>query len=199
MILHSLFCYLFFYLFVFLLSFLISCGSLGSGNYKSQVGSYHFQGSKEFSSTRNSRDFRNSRRTRHFTPKGSFRLSWPVDSVQINDVYAPPSRPSHQGIDLGGKKGTPIKAAHEGVVIYAGGRYQGYGNMILIEFDEHWATLYAHLSVLFVKDGDVVRRGEVIGQMGATGRASGVHLHFELMKDKRPVDPLKHLDSSLVK
>ena len=97
------------------------------------------------------------------------------------------------GVDLAGKRGYRIYAAHDGIVVYAGRGFRGYGNMILLEYDGQWATLYAHLDGFRVKTGDRVSTGQTIGTMGRTGRATGVHLHFELLKKKQPVDPLPYL------
>lgn len=68
--------------------------------------------------------------------------------------------------------------------------------MILLEYDPEWATLYGHLDRYLVKPGDVVQQGQVIGLMGRTGRATGVHLHFEVIQNKQPIDPLVLLDPS---
>lgn len=126
---------------------------------------------------------------------GPLRLDWPVKDVKLNQAFKPSRNRDHLGIDLGGRKGTPILAAHDGYVVYAGRGYRGYGKMIIIEYDQQWATLYAHLSKISVKEGQVVVRGQTIGGMGRTGRATGVHLHFELMRDKLPVDPMEYLKS----
>ncbi len=120
----------------------------------------------------------------------TFNMEWPVDQVHITQKFRPVLNPHHQGIDLGGPLNTSIKAAHEGVVVYAGRGFKGYGKMILIEYNNEWATLYAHLNRFKVKTGQWVSKGQAIGKMGRTGRASGVHLHFELIKDKLPIDPL---------
>lgn len=121
-------------------------------------------------------------------------LDWPVDEARMTRGYLPKkySRP-HLGIDLASNKGTPILAAHDGVVVYTGKDFRGFGKMILIEGRGGWASLYAHLDKITIKQGTRVRKGEIIGGMGRTGRASGVHLHFELRKDKGPVDPLLYL------
>ena len=120
-------------------------------------------------------------------------LIWPVDFVQLTQPFAPPSNLSHMGIDLGGPRGTPIKSAHQGWVVFTG-QQQGYGKMVLIEFDEQWSSLYAHLDSIFVKEGDRVHRGEVVGGMGDSGRTTGVHLHFELRKYEQPAwDPMDYL------
>jgi len=91
---------------------------------------------------------------------------------------------------LAAPKGTPILACQSGIVVYAGRDFKGYGNMILIENGQGWASLYAHLNQFFVTEGSKVKQGEVIGAMGSTGRATGVHLHYEIRKNKGPVDPL---------
>jgi murein DD-endopeptidase MepM/ murein hydrolase activator NlpD len=131
--------------------------------------------------------------TAPYSPKGSFQLRWPVRQVRINRGFHPVSDPRHQGVDLGGLKGTPVYAAHEGVVVYTGHHFHGYGNMVLVEYDRHWATLYAHLSRIEAREGQIVSPGQEIGKMGRTGHATGVHLHFELMRDRQPIDPLPYL------
>lgn len=129
-----------------------------------------------------------------YAPRSEFEVSWPVRDVRINRGFSAPrqGRP-HQGVDLGGSRGTPILAAHEGRVVYVGSQFRGFGKMVLVEYDRHWATLYAHLDRIDVKEGQILSAGESLGRMGRTGRASGVHLHFELMRDKQPVDPLPYL------
>lgn len=121
--------------------------------------------------------------------QGPFQLQWPVKKVVINRGFSNGGRKSHLGVDLGGRKGDSIYAAHDGIVIYAGAGFRGYGKMIILEYNKTWATLYGHLSRLKVKSGQEVYAGDLIGLMGRTGRATGVHLHFELMRDKQPVDP----------
>lgn len=130
--------------------------------------------------------------------KGPFELKWPVRFPKINRGYRPRSDHNHMGVDLGGKRGYRIYAAHDGVVVYAGNDFTGYGNMILLEYDSHWATLYAHLNGFRVSMGQRVLSGQTIGTMGRTGRATGVHLHFELLKKKQPVDPMPYLRGDAV-
>jgi murein DD-endopeptidase MepM/ murein hydrolase activator NlpD len=128
------------------------------------------------------------------SPTGTtFKLRWPVKNVRITQQFEPSSNPKHKGIDLGGVRGEFIVAAHEGRVVYTGRDFHGYGNMILIEYDNEWATLYGHLQKIKVRQGQHVTAGTLIGTMGRTGHATGVHLHFELMHKKEPVDPLTHL------
>ncbi|NJL23863.1 MAG: M23 family metallopeptidase [Calothrix sp. SM1_5_4] len=113
-----------------------------------------------------------------------------MSPVRISRGFRPPDAPRHAGMDLTGQRGSPILAAHEGIVIYAGSDFRGYGKMILVEYNSEWATLYAHLEHIAVKEGHIVSPGDPLGGMGSTGKASGVHLHFELMRHRRPVDPL---------
>lgn len=123
---------------------------------------------------------------------GPFQLSPPVESMRLTRGFLPArgNRRAHHGIDIPGPMNAPIHAAHDGVVVYAGQRFRGYGKMVLIEYNDTWATLYAHLNAFRVVTGQEVQAGEVIGLMGRTGHATGVHLHFELLRDKIPVDPM---------
>lgn len=98
----------------------------------------------------------------------------------------------HRGLDLGAPEGTPIRAMWAGQVVYAG-RSKGYGNFIVIQHRGGWKTRYAHASTLFVSRGQIVQRGEIIGQVGATGRATGNHLHVEVKKGYRTLNPEKIL------
>lgn len=125
-----------------------------------------------------------------YIPRAAFRLSWPVEHVRINRGFRTPEDAKHDGLDLGGRKGMPIMAAHEGVVIYTGKEFRGYGNMVMIEYNQEWATLYGHLNEIAAKEGQVVRPGDFIGTMGSTGHATGVHLHFEVMHNHAPTDPI---------
>jgi len=117
-------------------------------------------------------------------------FDWPVDDARMTRGYLPYKRRPHLGIDLASKKNTPILAAQGGTVIYTGREFRGYGRMVLIESGKGWATLYAHMEKILVQEGQVVSQGQIVGAMGRTGRATGVHLHFEIRKDKGPIDPL---------
>ncbi|WP_374033098.1 M23 family metallopeptidase [Bdellovibrio bacteriovorus] len=125
----------------------------------------------------------------------SLTFDWPVDRARMTRGFLPNKRRPHLGIDLAAPKGTPILASQAGTVIYAGREFRGYGKMVLIESGNGWATLYAHFDKILVAEGQKVRQGEVVGAMGRTGRATGVHLHFEVRKDRGPIDPLPLLPS----
>ncbi len=99
------------------------------------------------------------------------------------------TKTNHLGIDLAADLGANIYAADGGVVVYAGANSYGYGNMIMIDHGTGFQTLYAHLSQIFVSCGQSVTQGQVIGAAGATGNASGPHLHFEVRTLTTVIDP----------
>lgn len=133
--------------------------------------------------------------TKGYKPKYAFQISWPLNSVKINQPFRPKKkRRPHLGVDFAGSRKTPIFAAHEGLVVYAGRAFKGFGRLVIVEYDDRWASLYAHLDKITVKAGQVIERGQTVGLMGRSGRATGVHLHFELLYDQRPIDPIPLLN-----
>ncbi|MCD6350834.1 MAG: peptidoglycan DD-metalloendopeptidase family protein [Armatimonadetes bacterium] len=98
-------------------------------------------------------------------------------------------RRMHTGVDFHASYGTPVRAADKGLVVYAGWR-GGYGKCIILDHGSGIATLYGHLSRISVSRGQIVKRGAVIGAVGSTGLSTGPHLHFEVRKNGRPVNPL---------
>jgi len=101
-------------------------------------------------------------------------------------------REFHEGIDFAGKMGTPVMAVAAGIITWAGPRY-GYGNLVEISHGKGYVTHYAHNSKLLVKVGEKVEKGEVIALMGSTGRSTGPHVHFEVLRYGRHLDPRKYL------
>ena len=99
----------------------------------------------------------------------------------------------HSGADLSGKEGTPIHAAFSGQVTEAG-FHESYGNYLILDHANGFTTLYAHCSRLLVRMGDRVKKGQLIGKIGATGAATGPHLHFELRLNGVCLDPLPALE-----
>jgi len=97
-------------------------------------------------------------------------------------------REFHSGIDIANKKGTPIKASGDGVVVFAG-RDGGYGKVVKIDHQNGYVSIYGHNSELKVEVGDKVSRGQVIALMGSTGRSTGSHCHFEVQLHGKPIDP----------
>lgn len=103
-------------------------------------------------------------------------------------------RAAHHGLDFGGRLGSPIKSVAAGVVTQA--RNAGnYGWLVEVDHGNGYTTRYAHNKKLLVEVGDVVKRGDIIAQLGNTGRSTGAHLHFEVRKDGRPVNPRKFVDT----
>jgi murein DD-endopeptidase MepM/ murein hydrolase activator NlpD len=96
----------------------------------------------------------------------------------------------HKGMDFAGKEGSEIVAVASGVVTWSGERY-GYGNLIEINHGNGYATRYGHNAKLLVKVGDSVEKGQVISLMGSTGRSTGPHVHFEVLKNDRQINPAK--------
>lgn len=119
----------------------------------------------------------------------------PVNSGYISSGFGERADPftgrraSHEGIDFAGRAGNDIIAVASGVVTWAGDRY-GYGQMVEVNHGNGYATRYAHNAENLVNVGDTVKRGDLIARMGDTGRATGPNLHFEVLRDGRPVDPL---------
>ena len=101
----------------------------------------------------------------------------------------------HKGVDFAGKAGAEIVAVAAGVVTYSGNRY-GYGKMVEIDHGDGYVTRYAHNAENFVNAGDEVRKGQLIAHMGQTGRATGPNLHFEVLFEGKPVNPLKYIRAS---
>ena len=95
----------------------------------------------------------------------------------------------HSGIDIAAPRGTPVRAAADGVVRQCGYFKNGYGNLIVIDHGKELCTYYGHLNGFAVKKGKTVKKGSVIGTVGATGKATGPHLHFEVRKGSDAVDP----------
>ncbi len=117
----------------------------------------------------------------------SFR--WPVKGRVITGFGAKMNGAQNDGINLAVPEGTPIKAADDGVVAYAGNELKGYGNLVLVRHANGYVSAYANASELMVKRGDTVKRGQVIAHAGQTGNVSSPQLHFEIRKGSTPVDP----------
>jgi len=98
----------------------------------------------------------------------------------------------HNGVDFGGKEGADVLTVGAGVVVYAATR-NGYGKMVEINHGRGFATRYGHHKELLVKVGDIVKKGQIIGLMGSSGRSTGPHVHFEVYKNGRVVDPSSYI------
>ncbi len=114
---------------------------------------------------------------------------WPVRGSVISDFGSKPGGLQNDGINIAAPRGTPIRAADNGTVVYAGNELKGFGNLLLVRHAEGWITAYAHADELLVKRGDEVRRGQTIGRVGATGGVTSPQLHFEVRRGSRPQNP----------
>jgi lipoprotein NlpD len=115
---------------------------------------------------------------------------WPTNG-RMASRYSP-ADPLSKGIDLDGKLGDSVVAARSGDVVYAGSGLAGYGQLIIIKHDEQFLSAYGHNSQLLVKEGDAVKAGQKIAEVGSSG-ADKNQLHFEIRRDGKPVDPLQYL------
>lgn len=120
--------------------------------------------------------------------------AWPTNPNTITSDFGirndPLNRSSsfHSGIDIRGQYGTPVYATADGRVTLA--KYYGsYGNTIKIKHSDTYETLYGHLMSMDVEQGDMVKKGDIIGEIGSTGRSTGPHLHYEVLQNGEPVDP----------
>lgn len=100
----------------------------------------------------------------------------------------------HGGVDFAGREGSPISAVGAGVVTYAGERW-GYGNLVEVTHGDGYVTRYGHNSRILVEEGEVVRRGDQVAEMGSSGRSTGPHVHLEVLKDGEAINPWKYVQA----
>lgn len=120
----------------------------------------------------------------------SFRIGKP-SSAPVGEGF---NGSTNKGIDYAGKMGDPVLAAGEGKVIFSGNSLRSYGNLVIVKHNNNYISIYAHNSKNLVKEGDAVKRGQKIAEMGNT-ESDRVKLHFELRRDSKPVDPTGYFDS----
>ncbi|MDE2167133.1 MAG: peptidoglycan DD-metalloendopeptidase family protein [Alphaproteobacteria bacterium] len=125
-------------------------------------------------------------------PRGG-RFIWPVQGRIIGRYGTTAAGTHNDGINIAAPKGAPVRAADAGVVAYAGNELRGYGNLVLIKHAGGWMTAYAHNGTVLVHRGEVVKRGQEIATVGATGIVSEPQLHFEIRKGIRAFDPTQYL------
>ena len=119
---------------------------------------------------------------------------WPVRGRVINGFGPKTAGAQNDGINVAVPEGTPVKAADDGVVAYAGNELKSYGNLVLIRHSNGYVTAYAHASEIMVKRDEPIKRGQVIAKSGQTGNVTAPQLHFEIRKGSSPVDPMPYLD-----
>ena len=118
---------------------------------------------------------------------------WPVSGRVVSDYGAKPKGFHNDGINIAAPRGMGIKAAQNGVVVYAGNELRGFGNLLLIKHSGGWVTAYAHADSLLVKRGDRVLKGQRVATVGTTGSVTKPQLHFEIRKGRQARDPRKYL------
>jgi murein DD-endopeptidase MepM/ murein hydrolase activator NlpD len=124
------------------------------------------------------------------------RFMWPLTSGTVASSFGPRHGGFHDGIDISAKVGAPVRAAADGEVVFSSG-LAGYGNVVIVRHTGGYATVYAHNDQNHVKEGDRVRRGQLIASVGRTGRTTGPNLHFEVRKDNVAKNPIYFLPSTM--
>jgi murein DD-endopeptidase MepM/ murein hydrolase activator NlpD len=125
-------------------------------------------------------------------PRAPFRLDWPL-RAPVGDRYGPRGDRFHAGIDVPAPLGTPVRSAAPGRVTYSGWGGSGFGRLVVVDHRDGVTTIYSHLGKLRVRGGESTPAGAIVGEVGATGDATGPHLHFEVRVRGAAVDPLRAL------
>jgi lipoprotein NlpD len=115
---------------------------------------------------------------------------WPADGSVIATFLT--GDPTRQGIDIAGAGGQPVRAAGDGVVVYSGSGLVGYGELVIVKHNDQWLSAYGHNRARLVNEGQLVKAGQQIAEMGRSGAARDM-LHFEIRYNGKPVDPLAYL------
>jgi len=127
---------------------------------------------------------------------------WPTINKNINSDYGMRSDPFtgkmdfHPAIDIAGRVGDPVFAVKDGTVIFTGKR-NGYGNMIILRHNNEIFSVYAHNSINLVRNGQNIKQGQIIAKIGSTGKSTAPHLHFEIRKNIKPLNPLYFLNNHI--
>jgi murein DD-endopeptidase MepM/ murein hydrolase activator NlpD len=124
------------------------------------------------------------------------KFRWPANGRVIASYGPTTNGQQNDGINIALPENTPVKAAEDGVVAYAGNELKGYGNLVLVRHPNGYVTAYAHAKELLVKRGDQVKRGQVIARSGQSGNVNTPQLHFEIRKGSSPLDPTRFLNGA---
>lgn len=117
-------------------------------------------------------------------------FAWPVTGEVISTFGPKGNGTRNDGINIRAPRGTPVRAAENGVVVYAGNELRGFGNLLLLKHEGGLMTAYAHTELFTVSRGDTVQRGQIIARVGSTGNVTEPQLHFEIRRGSRAVDPM---------
>lgn len=130
--------------------------------------------------------------------RGGRAFQWPVAGKVVAKYGSMGEGLQNDGINIAVPKGTPVRAAENGVVVYAGNELKGFGNLLLIKHADGWMTAYAHHDTITVNRGDKVVRGQVVGTVGSSGSATFPQLHFEVRRGVKAVDPMPFMENMKV-
>ena len=119
-------------------------------------------------------------------------FQWPLRG-RVSSRFGWRNGRPHEGIDIPARRGTPIRAAESGRVIHSSSRLGDYGRVVIIKHAGSYQTVYAHNRRNLVRKGDFVEKGQVIAEVGSSGNARGNHVHFEIRRARRPLDPVRYL------
>lgn len=125
------------------------------------------------------------------------RFAWPVRGQVVSSFGSKGGGMVNDGMNIAAPRGTPVRAAADGVILYAGNEVRGFGNLVLVRHDNGWVTAYGHTDRVLVKQGQRVRLGEEIARVGSTGAVASPQLHFQVRRDGKPVDPAAHLERAV--
>lgn len=126
-------------------------------------------------------------------PRAKSTFLWPVQGPVLSSFGGKKSGVHNDGINIAAPRGTPVRAAENGVVAYAGEELKGFGKLLLIKHADGWVTAYAHNEKLLVQQGDVVKRGQSVARVGSSGSVPRPQLHFEVRRGTRAVNPVTML------
>lgn len=122
-------------------------------------------------------------------PRAGNGFAWPVRGKLLTQFGAQDGDRHNDGLNIAAPRGTPVQAAENGIVAYAGNEIRGFGNLILLKHDGGMITAYAHADALLVRRGDVVNKGQIIARVGSSGGVDAPQLHFEIRRGAQAVDP----------
>ena len=127
-------------------------------------------------------------------PRGASQFMWPVRGRVVANFGPREGGLHNDGLNIAAPRGSPVLAADNGVIAYAGDGLPGFGNLILVKHADGWTTAYAHVDRVLAKRGETVRRGQAIATVGSTGNVDRPQLHFEIRRGARAVDPRPELE-----
>ncbi len=122
------------------------------------------------------------------------RFAWPVKGKILSGYGTKANGLHNDGINIAASRGAPVKAAENGVVVYAGNQLKGFGNLVLVRHADKWMTAYGHMDSLSVSKGQTVKKGDRLGAAGSTGGVAGPQLHFEVRRGTEALNPAAYLE-----